>query len=110
MAGVAAMGPHPLPPCLEANGKKAPAPRGFLPWLPQDEALGEDVAAEELLQLINEDLSYLLCSDDAEFWNCVKNDRSLQTCLDTYLQNCRLVHAAQQFQSSTLAHVPHTSE
>jgi len=61
----------------------------FLPFLPQDEAGGADPAAEEVVQLIAHDLGQLLAAPDAAFWTTVRGSASLQTCLDSYLQNCR---------------------
>ncbi len=62
---------------------------GFLPFLPQDEAGGADAAAEEVVQLIGQDLAELLAAPDADFWGSVRDDASLQACLDSYLQNAR---------------------
>ncbi len=67
----------------------------FLPFLPQDASDGMDPAAEEVAELIAEDLQRLLRLDDSQFANVLCHNSSLQLCVTSYLQNCRqiLAHA-----------------
>ena len=57
----------------------------FLPFLPQDN-INADVAAEEAVELISEDLRNLLRSTRKEFWNAVERDDSLAACIDSFLR------------------------
>ncbi len=59
-------------------------PPAFLPFLPKDNGSTE---AEEILQLLNEDLSGLLKLEPEAFWEVVANDVSLPVCLDSYLRH-----------------------
>lgn len=56
--------------------------KGYLPYLPQDNAAIDDGGIEAIL---NEDLGKLLQLAAPGFWDVVKSDPTLSTCLDSYL-------------------------
>ncbi len=57
----------------------------FLPFLPDDNNV-LDVNTDEALQILNDDLGSLLCCETDQFWRTVLEDKSLHTCLTSYLQ------------------------
>ncbi|KAK9819644.1 hypothetical protein WJX72_000683 [[Myrmecia] bisecta] len=65
---------------------------GYLPYLPQDAASAGDEHTEGTVEVINADLAELLRLPASQFWQVVQKDKSLQTCLDSYLQFARRAH------------------
>lgn len=65
------------------------APRRYLFYLPQDNSGLPDPQSEQVVQAINDDLTELLSSPIAEFWQVVATEDSLIACLDSYLRFAR---------------------
>lgn len=65
------------------------APRRYLFYLPQDNSGLADPRSEQVVQAINDDLTELLSSPIAEFWQVVATEDSLIACLDSYLRFAR---------------------
>jgi hypothetical protein len=62
---------------------------GFLPFLPHDnQALGHSTT-QAVVECINEDLAQLLRAPAKQFWGVVQGDKSLVTCLDSFLKHRR---------------------
>ena len=61
----------------------------FLPYLPQDNAS----LADSTVAAVSERLGELLRAPAPRFWDAVRGDASLQTCLDSYLQYARCGHS-----------------
>lgn len=66
------------------------APR-FLPYLPGDNNALSSPDASEALALINAELGRLLALPGGQFWDVVRNDKSLHVCIDSFLQHRRCV-------------------
>jgi hypothetical protein len=60
----------------------------LVPFLPQDNVL-LDKSTDEALQILNEDLAILLRCDNKTFWQTLREENSLQACLNSYLQFAR---------------------
>ncbi|WIA38234.1 hypothetical protein OEZ86_001577 [Tetradesmus obliquus] len=55
----------------------------FVSFLPGD---NQDLAAAQAIELINQDLGQLLRLPPQQFWQVVVTDKSLHTCLDSFLR------------------------
>jgi hypothetical protein len=55
----------------------------FVSFLPGD---NQDLAAAQVIELINQDLGQLLRLPPQQFWQVVVTDKSLHTCLDSFLR------------------------
>ena len=62
----------------------------FLSFLPLDNS-SNLAEAEQVVELISEDLEGVLNLPPGEFWQLLESSSSLRACLDSYLKNCRLV-------------------
>ena len=62
----------------------------FLSFLPLDNS-SSLAEAEQVVELISEDLGGVLSLPPGEFWHLLEGSSSLRACLDSYLKNCRLV-------------------
>ena len=62
----------------------------FLSFLPLDNS-SNLAEAEQVVELISEDLGDVLRLPPGEFWQLLESSSSLRACLDSYLKNCRLV-------------------
>ncbi|KAK9909048.1 hypothetical protein WJX75_006462 [Coccomyxa subellipsoidea] len=60
----------------------------FLPFLPEDNSV-LDTNTDEALQILNEDIGGLLRCEADNFWRTVLDDKSLHSCLTSYLQFAR---------------------
>jgi hypothetical protein len=80
-----ALAPPPANPhyCTAQGGAATGA---FLPFLPIDNQDLTEPTTQEALAVTNEQLAELLRAPDPEFWRTVRDDRSLHTCLDSYLR------------------------
>eukprot|EP00877_Chromochloris_zofingiensis_P004569 jgi/Chrzof1/14112/Cz08g25160.t1 len=65
---------------------------GFIPFLPTDNADLTNPTTQSVLTTIHDDLSRLLRLPAGDFWDVVRNDRSLVACLDSYLRFKRRAH------------------
>ena len=63
--------------------------RCYLSYLPQDNGGLADPQSEQVVHNIADDLSELLSSPNAEFWEEVATGDSLIACLDSYLRFAR---------------------
>jgi hypothetical protein len=55
----------------------------FVSFLPGD---NQDLEAAQAIELINQDLGQLLRLPPQQFWQVVVTDKSLHTCLDSFLR------------------------
>lgn len=62
----------------------------FLSFLPLDNS-SSLAEAEQVVELISEDLGGVLSLPPGDFWQLLQSSSSLRACLDSYLKNCRLV-------------------
>ncbi|MEW5300920.1 MAG: hypothetical protein WDW36_003812 [Sanguina aurantia] len=75
---------------MSRSATQTVSPR-FLPFLPADNG-SLSPASEEAVSLINTELAALLRQDAASFWRVLRTDKSLLTCIDSYLRYKRRDH------------------
>lgn len=72
----------------------------FIAFLPGDNSDLSSASTQTVLEIINDDLAHLLRLPPAQFWQVVVTDKSLHSCLDSFLRFKRSV--AQQMKPCIL--------